>query len=98
MGVELSPREGELYKRCDEILHYIWDPIGVAGETGARDEYRPYLPEVFALVRDNAEPGRIAAYLAGIEVERMGLRVDSERDRAVVRLLLEWREFIWENI
>jgi hypothetical protein len=29
----------DLYRMVDEILHYVWDPIGVAGEARARDEY-----------------------------------------------------------
>lgn len=63
MGQKLEGREAELYKRCDEVLHYIWDPIGVSGEPGARDEYSSYLPKVFALVRDNATAEEIAKYL-----------------------------------
>jgi hypothetical protein len=51
LGEKLPPQELELYKRCDEVLHYLWDPIGVAGAPGARDEYRSYLPNVFALVQ-----------------------------------------------
>jgi hypothetical protein len=39
MGRKLSPEQNELYKRVDEVLHYVWDSIGVAGEPHARDEY-----------------------------------------------------------
>ena len=48
MGQKLPPCEAKLYRHCDEILHYIWDPIGVAGRTGARDEYDSYLYTVSA--------------------------------------------------
>jgi hypothetical protein len=98
MGIKLSGREAELYRRCEEILHYLWDPIGVAGVPAARKEYDSYLPQVFALVRDMAEPKTIENYLAGIEEREMGLKAHSERDRAVVKILLEWREWIWENV
>jgi hypothetical protein len=98
MGIKLSPRETELYRRCEEILHYIWDPIGVAGVPAARKEYHSYVPQVFALVRDRAEPKTIENYLAGIEERQMGQKANFERDLAVVKILLEWREWIWENV
>ena len=97
MGRKLPPREAELYKRCDEVLHYIWDPIGVAGAPGARDEYDSYLPHVFARVRDIADPAEIVEYLTTIEEQSMGLSANPERAQAAVEVLLEWREWIWEH-
>ena len=46
MGYKSSREEIELYKRVDEVLHYLWDPIGVAEEPWARDEYYSYLPKM----------------------------------------------------
>jgi hypothetical protein len=97
MGRKFPPREAELYKRCDEVLHYVWDPIGVASAPAARDEYHSYLPQVFSLVRDNADPGKLASFLAST-AEHMGLPANSKRDDGVVELLLNWREWIWNNI
>ena len=97
MGRKLPPHEQELYDRCDEVLHYIWDPIGVAGSPGARDEYQSYLPQVFARVRDGAEPEEIVAHLVEIEEHRVGLKANPARARAAVDLLVEWRTWIWEQ-
>lgn len=97
MGRKFSPREAELYKRCDEVLHYVWDPIGVAGAPAARDEYYSYLPQVVALVKDNADPGRIANYLATTAEQGMGLAANPKRDQRVVELLMDWRDWIWEH-
>lgn len=97
MGRKLTNQEAELYKRCDEVLHYIWDPIGVSGSPGARDEYHSYLPQVFARVRENAEPGDIARFLTEVETLSMGLRANDEHALEVAEVLLEWREWIWEN-
>ena len=36
----------ELHRRTDEVLHYIWDPIGVSGVPTARDEYSGYVPRL----------------------------------------------------
>ncbi len=62
MGQKLSLSELELYRRTDEVLHYLWDPIGVAGIPEARDEYHSYLPVVFSLV-EKRDASAICAYL-----------------------------------
>jgi len=98
MGQKLAPREAELYKRCDEVLHYIWDPIGVAGAPGARDEYDSYLPQVFARVRDEEDPEEIVNYLVSIGEQNMGMPPNRERASVAVDVLIEWREWIWEHV
>jgi hypothetical protein len=42
---EFMPKDKELYRRIDEVVHYLWDPIGVSDVPEARDEYHSYLPE-----------------------------------------------------
>ena len=97
MGQRLTNRERELLKRCDEVLHYIWDPIGVSGSPGARDEYDSHFPQVFAQVRDNAEAKEIAKYLTEVATQSMGLRANTKLALTVAEILLEWREWIWKN-
>lgn len=43
MGHKLTDDGLELYRRVDEVLFYVWDPIGVANSPAARDEYYGYL-------------------------------------------------------
>lgn len=95
MGMKLPPRELAFYKRCDEVLHYIWDPIGVAGSPGARDEYDGYLPQVFQQVVKGVARDRIVDYLVGLESERMGLRPNRPGAENVVDTLMEW--WAWIN-
>ena len=94
MGSKLPPEELELYKRCDEVLHYIWDPIGVAGAPGARDEYDSYLSQVFKLLRDGAQGEEIADYLVRVETESMGMATSRTRAQNTATVLLEWRDWI----
>ena len=98
MGRKLPPREAELYKRCDEVLHYIWDPIGIAGAPGARREYYAYLPSIFARVRDEVDADQIVEDLIMIEEQRMTLIGNRENARPAVDVLMKWREWIWEFI
>lgn len=71
-GQRLGAADAEFYRRVDEVLHYLWDPCGVAGEPYARDEYYSYLPRVFSALKAGAGVEEIAEMLVGIEREWMG--------------------------
>jgi hypothetical protein len=93
-----ASREALLYQRCDEVLHYVWDPIGISGIPVARDEYASYLPAIFDLVRTQADEAQIASYLLDVEAQWMGLSPDAERANEIAGILTNWRDWIWENI
>lgn len=97
MSTKLSPTDEEFYRRVDEVLHYIWDPIGISGIPMARDEYHSYLPQVFNLLKANVKPEPIAKYLAEISTERMGLQENREKDFEIAEILLDWKETIYEK-
>jgi hypothetical protein len=92
MGRRLSPFEKELYQRTDEVMHYVWDPIGVAGIPQARDEYDSYLPQVFSMLIERKTEAEIAAYLSEIEGDRMGLTPATENAAQVASVLTDWCE------
>lgn len=94
MGKKLPADELELYQRCDEVLQYLWDPIGVAGAPSARDEYYFYLPDVFSLVRENAKAEVISAHLLRIETESIGLLGNEKKASEVAKVLLAWKVHI----
>lgn len=97
MGRPLTPDRNMLYTRTDEVLHYIWDPCGVAGCPQARDEYYSYLPQVFALLEGSADEAAITDYLVGVERDSMGLFPNRERVRQVAAVLVDYRETIREK-
>lgn len=97
MGKKLPPHEMELYRRTDEVLHYLWDPIGLSDMPAARDEYEGYLPMVFDLLTKGADPQAIAQFLLGIEREGMGLAGDPVKASRVVEILIEYRDWIFRQ-
>jgi hypothetical protein len=97
MGKKLSPSDEELYRRTDEVLHYIWDPIGVAEAPTARDEYYSYLPKVFSLLKTNAGAEQIADYLFQVSTELMGLNGNRAHDLRVAEVLLDWKQVALEK-
>lgn len=94
MGMKLSPPDMELYRVVDEVLHYLWDPIGVSSIPQARDEYHGYLPHVFGMVRSGADEVAISAYLGEVITESMGLAANTKHDLNIAQVLVSWREAI----
>lgn len=97
MGTKLVPHDEELYRRVDEVLHYIWDPIGVAGAPMARDEYDSYLPQIFSMLRSGAVEAELANHLAQISIDRMGLPQNPKRDMDAASVLVDWKETLDEK-
>jgi len=96
MNQKVSPKDKELFNRIDEIAHYIWDPIGVAGIPEARDEYDGYLWPLFARVKTGKEK-EIIEYMKWSEEEHMGLKFDEEKAKEAANAMLSWTEFIGEK-
>lgn len=97
MGTKQSPPDEDLYRAVDEVLHYIWDPIGVAGMPQARDEYYSYLPQVFGRIKEGAAATDIADYLSKMSTEHMGLAENWGRDFKAATTLVEWKAAIDEK-
>ena len=55
--------------RVDEVLHYIWDPIGVIGAPEARDEYITYVPIVVDAIVNGQNIETVAKMLYEIETK-----------------------------
>jgi hypothetical protein len=83
--------ERELQLRVNEVLHYIWDPIGIRGVQEARDEYDAYVPEVYSLLQNGATAEQLAAHLDKIATEGMGFSSNLENSLATAKELLKWQ-------
>lgn len=90
MGQKLPENELELYRRIDEVLHYLWDPIGIAGEPFARDEYYAYLPEIFSLAKKKNSEEEISESLDEIQTQRMGMQSDLKKCREIASIITNW--------
>jgi hypothetical protein len=63
----------KVHERADEILQYLWDPIGVGHFPEARDEYSSYVPQVVRLLLEEKNHPELVRYLHEIEAVHMGL-------------------------
>lgn len=84
----------ELSRRVDEVLFYVWDPIGVADEPYARGEYESYVPKVRQLVEQNDDIKAISSHLADIVRYRMGLSPNKKQCDYTAELLLKHKQAI----
>ncbi|ESP91489.1 MULTISPECIES: hypothetical protein [Pseudoalteromonas] len=94
--MKLSGKKKDLYRRVDEILHYLWDPIRVSDTPLARDEYHSYLPKVFSLVISDKKHHEISEYLVKIESGSMGISPNIDKATEIAKLLIETREAMLE--
>jgi hypothetical protein len=90
-----SDKEKKLYHRIDEVLHYMWDPVGASGTPEARDEYYSYLPQVFTLLKNGATEVEIEKHLTTIENESIG--VGGSDNKNVANTLVLWKETLLDE-
>ena len=93
----LSGKDNELLARVDEVLHYLWDPIGVKDIPEARDEYTSYAGVVFSMLRRGAGSKEISKYLVNIRAEHMGMggSEESSREDEISEILDNWNQNIF---
>jgi hypothetical protein len=72
------------------VLMESWDPIGIADQPAAADEYDSYVLALGGRLRAGATPEEIASYLSHIRRERMELLSHADADVAAARSVLEW--------
>jgi hypothetical protein len=87
----------ELSRRVDEVLFYVWDPIGVVNEPTARREYSSYVYEVLQLVEQNDDIKPISSYLADITKNHIGLFPNKKHCDYIAELLLKHKQAIKEG-
>ena len=93
----LSQEDRRLFRIVGEVLHYVWDPIGVAGVPLARDEYDAYVPQVFGLLRAGSAESAISDYLQQVSEVRMGLSRLEDRANETASVLVDWRDHVNES-
>ena len=97
MNKELkNTREKLLLRRVDEVLHYLWDPLGVFDIPEARDEYYTNTLSVFNLLIQGAEKQEVENFLIKLQVESMGLFPDRELAAEISEVLQKWKDYIYE--
>jgi hypothetical protein len=63
-----------------EVLLSTWDPIGIAGEPNAQNEYDSYIGPIYDLLVSKAADAALIEYLYWAVHENMGLDAASKED------------------
>lgn len=94
----VKQRKAILKRIVDEILFYVWDPIGVNDVPEARREYESYLSQIVNLSFDNDPLKKIASYLTLIENENMELVINNpEINTNLAMRIVKWKDFLWSS-
>ncbi len=88
----------ELAKRIDEVLYYVWDPIGVSSDPCARYEYSCYVAGVLKLVKECCDSEPISNYFMSLASEKMGLNSDYQMCSIVAQLLLMHKQVLIDGL
>ena len=88
----------ELMHRVDEVLFYIWDPIGVKDAPEARAEYRSYVPRILEMLQSDRPDDDIADVLDQITTQQMGLRRNHEHSLEIAAILKHHKTAIDEGL
>jgi hypothetical protein len=71
-----------------KVLLKVWDPIGIADEPRAQDEYDDYVGPVYDLLVNGANDQQVTEYLLHVVNELMGLEAAKAEDmKATVEAL-----------
>lgn len=76
------------------VLRQHWDPIGVAEEPGAADEYYGYIPKIKSRLRSGASIEVLMDYLDWIASARMSFTPQRERGRLAAHQLVALRSHL----
>jgi hypothetical protein len=87
----------ELEQRIDEVLYYVWDPIGVSEIPAAREEYSSYTRVILEYVLAE-DLKKVAHQLNNIQVDSMGLLVTEEKNLVVAEQLLDFKSAVEEGL
>ncbi len=88
----------QLLKRVDEILYYLWDPIGVNDEPAARSEYANYSSRICSMLIEGKTEREIATRLNQFENDNMGLTINEKHALRIAGILKNAKHPIKENL
>lgn len=94
MNSKMDDRQIELFRRIDEVLCYIWDPIGINDSAYARDEYSSYVPVICSAAQKKNCTNEIADCLNTIVMSSMGLQSDKAACMRAAEQIFEWSELL----
>jgi hypothetical protein len=87
----------ELERRIDEVLFYVWDPIGVSDTPAARGEYSSYTMTILKYVLEE-DLTKIASQLTEIESSSMELSTNETKNLEIAELLVDFKYAVDEGL
>ena len=83
----------ELERRIDEVLYYVWDPIGVSDIPAARGEYSSYTMTILKYVLEE-DLKKVANQLSKIQRDSMCMATDEVENLKIAEQLIDFKDAI----
>lgn len=77
------------FEKIRLVLVKEWDPLSIANEPFAQDEYNNYIPTIFRLLDEGADENKLTKHLEQLTTVSMGLSSRADHNIAVARRLRE---------
>ena len=87
-------RARQYHEAIRGVLLRAWDPIGVADEPAAQDEYDGYAHEIHGMLIRHEPRHRLVDHLWWVETQHMGLLGNRRHTEAIADRLLALRDEI----
>ncbi len=87
----------ELEQRIDEVLFYVWDPIGVSDYPAARGEYRSYIGTILKLVLTE-DRTKLGLHLDKLQSGSMGLTPNPEKNIEIAEQLIDYKHAVEKGL
>lgn len=85
-----------LHRHTDEVLHYLWDPIGISDIPQARDEYTSYVPKVVEKLLNGDDAEAIARHLDTISDESIEFGTNHAKSLRCAEILTDALDYYRE--
>lgn len=96
MSETMTGGDAELYRRVEQVIYCLWDPLSIFDDARSHRAYHAYLPDIFAWVL-TGDWERVANYLEWAEEDRTDATPSRARAERCARTLLHWKHFIAAN-
>jgi len=97
MTDEKITKDLKLFERVDEVLFYMWDPLGMSYEPACRDEYSSYVEKICQMLIDGRSEQDLAQHLDWLCTNQMGTETTKQHCLKTAEYLAYCRTWILQG-
>ena len=92
-----NTKDLKLFERVDEVLFYMWDPLGMSYEPACRDEYSSYVEKIYQMLIDGKFEQELAQHLTWLCENEMETETTKQHCLKTAEYLANCRTWILQG-